>query len=219
MDETRAVQLSIEMLLGLGCLLGYQVEASRAKNRPTRPTIERVQVVGQGDWVVLGVSEEASFDAMSATPELTCEGFEVEGERGRIAVPKGAKLRIVAIEGARRAPTDAIVRDGVARPRFSFELKPGTAIWLDVMLPALHAYRSGPEQPAAPVLIGGSKKSLRGAVEAQAFPGCWLMILFSSVAVGVFATLFGHHAIAWFGICSAAALMGFGWLALPSAQA
>lgn len=217
MDEIRATQLAIETLLGAGCVVGYRVETARAASMPLKGQIERLRIAGQGEWIVLGMSEEASFESVSAVPELVSEGFELEGDRGRVAVPKGAKVRIVQLDGARRAPLDAITRDGVVRPRFTFELKPGAEVWLDVMLPVLHAYRAAePEQPDRPVILGGSAASVQQRADAGAFPGCWIMILCSTLVVAVFGTLGSWPGVGWAGIAFTAALMFFGWVAMPA---
>jgi len=216
MDESAKIQLAIEVILAVGCVIGYRVESARVASPSPGRAIEALRIVGEGEWVLLGASEEASFESVTATPELVAEGFELEGSRGRVAVPKGAKLRIVNLDGARRAPIDAITRDGSVRPRFTFELKPGTPVFADVMLPVLHAYRGEPPSSDVPVVLGGSAEAVNSAASV-AFPGCWIMILVAGVLSSLVASLASWTTLGWIGIGGTTALMLLGWTAMPAA--
>jgi hypothetical protein len=219
-EVPNTVQLAIEAAATLACLVGYAVEAKRGerlRDAPPRPVPRplRAKVIGEGDWVVLGMSEEDGFENMRATPELTSSGFVLEMNGRRVEVARGTKVRIEAVAGARRAPVDAITTTSGVKPRYSFELQPGTELFTDLALPDDNPYRAG--QTDAPVLLAGSAAVLAKPLPSTAFAGCWLMVLFSTVLASAVLTMAGLDTVAWIGIVASALLLFLAWMVLPDA--
>ena len=214
---------AIFALLAGACLVGWRVESARAKawqldpGKRTPKSVKCLHAVGDGPWVVLGVSHETSFNNVNANPELLSEGFSLRDETGAIIqVPKGTKVTIRGLDGARRTPLDAITSGGSVTPRFTFEVSPELALY--TFDPA--AKRSiGPYRGGAAAIIKGDKPFfLAGepsALVGTLFPGCWLVLLFTFVAGGVGAVAFGLVALAWVAAGLGALLLLIGWGALP----
>jgi hypothetical protein len=209
--------------LTVACLVGWRVESVRAKAWQLDPekrapkSVKLLHAVGDGPWVVLGISHESSFDNVSANPEVTSEGFSLRDENGAVLqVPKGTKVTIRGLDGARRAPLDALTSGGEVKPRFTFEVPPDLALY--TFDP--HAKRSiGPYRGGAAAIIRGDKPFfLAGepsALVGTLFPGCWLVVLFSFVGGGAVAAAFGLIALAWVAAGVATFLLLAGWGALP----
>jgi hypothetical protein len=219
------IQLVLAGVLVVLCVVGWRIESRRVKGwqlgSETRlpKNARKLFIAGTEPWVVLGTSEESSFENISANPEIESAGFEAKDESGAtFAVPSGTKVQIRSIEGARRAPLDAITKGGVVRPRFTLELKPGTVVYTLAPPPkeaATALYRAG----STPLLGLGEKllvlSGTPGALAGTAFPGCWLMILFPFGLGGLLAAVLGVSELGWIAIGVGAALTVFGFGALP----
>lgn len=224
--NTALLQLGIFGVLAATCLVGYVIESNRTRAWNTVKTgaqglVRTFRASGQGEWLMLGISEEASFDQVSASPELVSSGFELHDDAGGAwLVPQGTRIAIRAIEGARRAPLDAITTEAGVRPRFTFEVAPGTQLFArapqagsDAGEAVEGAYRSGRVLTGAgtPLVLAGKA----AAVSGQAFPGCWMMILFPFVVGGGIGAAAGSEPIGWIGIGIATVLAVIGFTALP----
>jgi hypothetical protein len=219
------IQLVLAGVLVVVCLVGWRIESKRVKGWQLGPDTRlpkharKLFISGPEPWVVLGTSEETSFENISANPEIESAGFEAKDESGAtFEVPSGAKVQIRSIEGARRAPLDAITKGGVVRPRFTLELKPGTVVYTTAPAPKdapTALYRAG----STPLLgVGGKQLVLSGsagALAGTAFPGCWLMILIPFGLGGLLAAAIGLVEIGWIAIGVGVALTVFGFGALP----
>jgi hypothetical protein len=218
------VQLAAFAALAVVCLIGWRVEVARAKawqvdpNKTIPRSVVKLFAVGPGPWVLLGTSQETSYEHVSASPEVEASGFELRDETGSVfSVAKGTKLQIRSMDGARRAPVDAITSGGVVRPRFTLEVSPDHPLY--ALKPSekrsATAYRGG----ALPALGGGGKPFVLagepGAVVGGLFPGCWLLLLGPFVGGGVALALLGLTGPSWVVASIATVLMLFGWIALP----
>ncbi|NUO54158.1 MAG: hypothetical protein HOV80_35370 [Polyangiaceae bacterium] len=219
------IQLVLAAALVVFCLVGWRIESKRVKGWQLGPDTRlpkharKLFISGGEPWVVLGISEESSFENISAPPEIESSGFEAKDESGAtFSVSAGTKVQIRSIEGARRAPLDAITKGGVVRPRFTLELKPGAVVYTTAPAPKeapTALYRAG----STPLLgIGGKQLVLSGtpgALAGTAFPGCWLLILFPFGLGGLIAAGLGVIELGWIAIGVGAALTVFGFAALP----
>ncbi|MGZ3421153.1 MAG: hypothetical protein ACXWUG_05520 [Polyangiales bacterium] len=218
MEPIAQVQLAIEAGLGALCILGYRTEANRGALINRIPaegegSVVSARVVGQGEWIVLGSSEEESFESMSASPTLLSAGFELDLDGRRVEIAPNTKVETHSIEGARRAPLDAMTTAQGMKTRFTFEVRPGTLVYTDAALPQLHAYRAHGAPNTAIVLAGTRETVVR---KDTAFPGCWIFILVPGVFGGLIATLAGGVEVAWVFVAFTVALLVFGYVALPS---
>jgi hypothetical protein len=180
---------------------------------PAEPATISGRVVGDGEWIVLGSSEEESFESMSATPTLRSEGFVMEIDGRRVEIARGTQVEIRAIEGARRAPLEAMTTGQGLKTRFTFEVRPGTLLFTEAATPQLHAYRDQVAPQTSMVLAGSAATVLR---KETAFPGCWMMIMVPGVFGALGATLLGWSQLAWALIAGTAVLLGLGYTAMPS---
>jgi hypothetical protein len=108
-----------------------KAEAAKANVAVREPTdlsagaaLFRVHVVARdGARVSLGASIE-NPNELSGEPTLTTEAFEVETASGvRLAVPRGAQLKVNALAGAHRKLVDSVTTEsGGVQQRFSFEV-------------------------------------------------------------------------------------------------
>jgi hypothetical protein len=220
---TVPILYAIFSLLAVACVVGWRVESARAKAWQLDPekrapkSVKRFHAVGDGQWVVLGISNESSFENVSANPEVLSEGFSLRDESGAVVqVPKGTKVTIRGLDGARRAPLDAITTGGEVKPRFTFEVPPELALYTfdpDAKR-SIGPYRGG----AAAIVRGDKPFFLAGepsALVGTLFPGCWLIVLFSFVGGGAIAAAFGLVTLAWVAAGAAAFLLLAGYGALP----
>lgn len=219
------IQLLLAAALVVTCLVGWRIESRRVKGWQLAPDTRlpkharKLFITGPGPWVVLGTSEEASFENISANPEIESAGFEAKDESGAtFAIPQGTKVQIRSVDGARRAPLDAITKGGVVRPRFTLELEPGAVVYTTASPPKdapTALYRAS----STPLLGAGGKQLILsgtpGALAGTAFPGCWLLILFPFGLGGLIAAGLGIIQLGWFAIGVGAALTVFGFGALP----
>ncbi len=207
----------------LACLVGWRVESARAKAWQLDPdkrvpkSVKRFYAVGDGPWVVLGTSHETSFEKVTASPEVHAEGFSLRDDHGTVVqVPKGTKVTIRALDGARRTPLDAITSGGAVKPRFTFEVPPDLALYTfnpDAKR-AIGPYRGGVAailRADKPLFLAGEPSALIGTL----LPGCWLVVLFLFVAGGAAATALGATAVGWVAAGLATFLLLAGWGALP----
>lgn len=216
-EPEAAIQLAAEAVLATACIVGYRVEAHRGRLIASAPVKEGSvvvgRVVGDGEWIVLGSSEEESFESLSATPTLTSSGFALDVEGTRIAIGSGSKVEIRAIEGARRAPLDALTTAQGMKTRFTFEVRPGTLLYTDASTPHLQPYRTH-EAPKTSIVLAGSKAAAMR--RETAFPGCWMMLMVPGVTGALIATLSSAHTVAWVFLGVMALLVVIGITALPS---
>jgi len=207
----------------LACLVGWRVESARAKAWQLDPqkrapkSIKRFLAVGEGPWIVLGTSHEESFENVTANPEVLADGFSLRDDDGAVVqVPKGTKVTIRALDGARRTPLDAITSGGVVKPRFTFEVPPDLALYTfnpDARR-AIGPYRGGVAailRADKPLVLAGEPSALVGTL----FPGCWLVVLFLFVGGGAVATALGATAVGWVAAGLATFLLLAGRGALP----
>lgn len=212
MDETTKIQLAIDVLMAVGCFVGYRVESARLPlAQAALPAIEAMKIVGPGDWIALGTSQG---DLRRLPQQLTVVsvGFELEGERGRVKVPAGISLRLLGTQGARRNPLDGTLQQG--NQELTYELPVGATVWLDVNHQALHTFE-GAVPAGVPALTLADDEARLKAGTSQAFPGCWVMILAFFGGSSAITSLAEEHGIAWLLIGFGAALMLLGWIALP----
>lgn len=220
------VLYAIHATLAIVCLVGWRVELGRVRRwriDPTQPFpdwIKRFYAAGDGPLVVLGTSEETSFDHVSTAPELESAGFELRAEDGgRVAVPKGTKVQIRAVDGASRKPVDAITKGSTIKPRFTFEVPPTVPLYtFDSPDRAKQApYRAS----SLPVLGGGGKALVLAgepvALVGTALPGCWLFVLFAFVGIGAALAAVGLTEASWGLAAVAAILLVIGGAAMPAA--
>lgn len=221
MTDVQSIQLAVEAVLGVVCVAGYLREAAVAREirsgppRNVAPALE-VRAVGDGEWVVLGISEETSFDTASAIPELVSSGFELDGPQGRIAIAQGTKVMIRGIADARRVPHDALVTTDGVKPRLTFEVRPGAVLYCDVTPPNPHVYRADTVTRDA-IVLGGTAAAVTSA-RTTIEPGCWIVLLLAGVLGAIFATASGWPRLAWVVIGLTATAVALGWLVMPSAN-
>lgn len=216
MDETTKIQLAIDVLMAVGCFVGYRVESARLPlAEAALPAIEAMKVVGPGDWIALGTSQG---DLRRLPQQLTVVsvGFELEGARGRVKVPAGISLRLLGTQGARRNPLDGTLQQG--NQELTYELPLGATVWLDVNHEALHAFEGAVPKGARALTLADDEPKVKAGTN-QAFPGCWVMILGLFGGTSAITSLAGQHGAAWLLIGFGAAFMLFGWIALPDGSA
>lgn len=221
MTPTQSIQLAGEALLGALCIAGYMREAGVAREirllppRAVAPVLE-VRAVGDGEWVVLGISEESTFDSASATPELESTGFELDTSQGRVAVAKGAKVTIRAVTDARRVPQDALVTTEGVKPRFTFEVRPGTLLYSDVGVSNPHVYRTDNVVRETIVIAGTAAGAARARTTVA--PGCWIVMLLAGVLGAVTATVSEWERTGWVFLALTTTAVAIGWLVMPKAS-
>ena len=196
-----ATQFAIEGLLVLACLVGYRAKnAHHTCPKPLDPSIAKLTVRGEGEWVVLGISEGTLFQS-TEPPEIVSSGFELDGDRGPVAAPPGLKVQIRAFEGARREPLKAPATAAASmRPRLTFEVRSGTVLYTEANLPLLDPYRASPMVGDATVVLSGDPCAVTVAKE---FAHVWLLIFLTSVLGAAYWTFMDVTWCAW--ICIAAA--------------
>ncbi len=225
MTTMTIVLYAVHAALAIVCIVGWRVELGRVRGwridpgKPFPDWVKRFYAVGEGPLVVLGTSQETSFDHVSAAPELESAGFELQGEGGvRVEVPKGTKIQIRAVDGASRKPLDAITKGAMVKPRFTFEVPPTVPLYT---FAEPDRAKQAPYRGSSLPMFGRGDKPLVLAGEPVALvgtplPGCWLFVLFAFVGVGAVLASVGMTEASWALAAVAALLLVFGGAAMPS---
>jgi hypothetical protein len=178
--------------------LAYQRRAKQApieKSRALGEGIERVTLVGNGEWALVGHSE-SFFELVGAPAIVRSAGFEVRTESEEIvSIPPGTRLTITAMTHARRVPLEpALDEDGVLRERFMFELPVGESLFIPK---ALSFHSDKPYRYNQRLVFAGSALALANEAELVRSRARRATYLFwGLLASGVTAAVVGSTVIA-----------------------
>lgn len=216
-----SLQLAIFAGLGALCAAGYGIERARTKawqvdtSGRIPPSVRRFHVVGEGEWITLGISEEGAA-GITVSPILVASGFDLRDDAGNlVSIAAGSPVEIRAFDGARRVQVDGSTsEEGVSR-RYTFEVRPEAPLFTRAtgVRSALTPYRREATKRAAKstLVLAGKPEAVAGVF----FAGCWLIVLVAFVGGGLIASLAGATKIAWVVLGVSLVFIAIGAMVLP----